>query len=224
MNGKQLQNLTSELLDGRDIGPSKYVTLLKARKRLREALRPWMVLRTVDTSKTYTGADNFETLKDLPVDFVVPYNAFKPPGLHGPDRTPLVLVSGETQIYTFPTILGSHILNKDRNHMHYFDYAQQKYGITGKAQLSYTVHLHYIKTTTDPKDDGSDLDAWTWDLDPSGQFSPLLAYDIAIQQKGGIDYDEINARMVQYHGIDVREMSRSMIFWDDTLQRSALGK
>lgn len=224
MNGEDIQTLVSELLDGRDIGAAKFVTLLKAKKRARESLRPWMTLRTVDATKTFTPADNFETLKDLPTDFRRPYNIYKPLNLEGPQRTPLVLVSGDEHIYTFPTLFGSQFLHKNVNYLHYFDYANQKFGLTGSAERTYTIHIHYIKTTTDPKSDGSDLDAWTWDLDPAGDFSPLLAYDIAISQKGGIDYDEINARMTQFHGLDVQEVLKGMIFWDDDLQRSSLGK
>jgi hypothetical protein len=222
MTGEELQQITSVLLDGRDMGASKYAQLLRTAKRVREGARPWMALRTVDTSKTWGPGDTYETLKDLPADFRKPYNVLKPRDLEGSQRTPIILISGDSVVYTYPTIFGAHLAHKDINNLHYFDYANRKFGITGRMDRSYTVHLHYLKTTTDPASDGGDLDAWTWDLSPDDGI--ILAYDIAIAQKGGIDYDEINARMVQYHGVDVRQLFSNMVKWDDELQRSALGK
>jgi hypothetical protein len=221
MTGEELQQITSTLLDGRDMGASKYAQLLRVHKRIREGVRPWMALRTVDTSKTWSSSDTYETLKDLPTNFRKPYNVLKPRDLEGSPRTPIILVSGDNFLYTYPTTFGAHIAHKNENNLHFFDYANRKFGITGRVDRTYTVHLHYIKTSTDPELDGSDLDTWEWELSPADGI--ILAYDIAIAQKGGIDYDEINARMVQYHGVDARQIFSGMVKWDDELQRSALG-
>lgn len=222
MTGEELQQVTSVLLDGRDMGASKYAQLLITAKRIREGARPWMALRTVDTSKTWAPSDTYETLKDLPSNFRKPYNVLKPLDLEGSPRTPIILVSGSNFIYTYPTTFGAHIAHQNVANLHYFDYANKKFGITGRVERTYTVHLHYIKETTSPATDGSDLNVWTWDL--SIDDAIILAYDIAMAQKGSIDYDEINARMVQYHGVDARQLFSNMVKWDDELQRSALGK
>lgn len=220
MNGEELRQLTTELLDGREIGASKYAYLLTVHKMKRERMRPWMALRTIDTSKTWTSADDYTTLKALPTGFIKPFNARHVDG-QGVKRTPVVLKAGDDILYPTPVPIGSHHMYKDVAGHVYFDFAQSKFGFTGSAEKTYTVYLHYIKKTTDPALDGSDLDNWTWDL--SDEDSPILAYDIAIAQKGGIDYDEINARMVQYQGADARELWRGMVKWDDELQRASLG-
>lgn len=222
MNGEELRQLTTELLDGREIGASKYAQLLKVAKRKREKMRPWMALRTVDTSLTWTGADTYQTLKSLPADFLKPFNAYVPRERLGAPRTPIVLTAGDEVIYTQGIPLGAQLQVKDTQFYHYFDFAQKKFGLTGRANRVYTINLHYIKSSTDPNSNGGDLDAWTWDL--SNDDALILAVDIAMMQKGGIDFDDINARMVQFHGLDVRDLQRGMIKWDDELQRASLSK
>ena len=50
----------------------------------------------------------------------------------------------------------------------------------------------------------------------------MLAFDVAVLHKGGIDYDLINERMARILGFTAESLTRSMIFWDDELQRAEL--
>jgi len=212
MDGNTLKTLTTELLGGRELGDTLFFQLANLAKQKREAMRPWVILREEDTSLTLTAGSLYTSTQALPAKFLQ---------LHGSSRrendsSPVVLVNGEDDIVLRP-ISQRDIHQNRRSRRYYIDYKNRKIGFTGDYDKSYTVHLFYIA-------ESGDIDANTaWEFDDYNPiFGPLIAADVAIMQKGEIDYDEINARMVQFHGLNVQTIVREMIKWDTALAMNEL--
>jgi hypothetical protein len=95
--------------------------------------------------------------------------------------------------------------------MRYFvDVAGGNYYLTGSVGVSSTIYNFYLKTT----DDIATATSW---VAPS-RFHPLLAYDVAGFVMGGIDADDIYARMAPYQRAAALELERAMIAWDTALK------
>src|SRR5688572_4419348 len=65
MTGVQLATLAEEINGGASIGSTLLEQLLNMAKALVEQRRPWMVLRSTDTSKSVTTANTWQTAIDL---------------------------------------------------------------------------------------------------------------------------------------------------------------
>jgi hypothetical protein len=65
MTGTELSTFCEEINGGASIGDTLLFQLLNLSKAMVEQLRPWMVLRDADTSKTVTTANTWQTAIDL---------------------------------------------------------------------------------------------------------------------------------------------------------------
>lgn len=205
MTGSQIYELTTTLLDGRQMDEVAFYRLLNLAKNKRERKRPWMILRKKDkTTVSLSTSDDFETAKALPSDFGRFYNN---------KSVQLVSADGDHK-YIPQKAFEMQYEHKDDDvcFVEYLAGGSNIYfgGIRSKA---YDVWLFYCQISDDITSDTS------WVFPPD--FAPLLAFDVAIMQKGGIDYDDINARMVQYNGVEVQQLEMSMVHWDAELQRVA---
>ena len=214
MSGSELKTLVEELHDGETMSNSLFVSLVNQKKNMLESLRPWVILRKVDSSLTVLGADGITNFKTLPTGFRVPFLRKRTNG----KKTAIVLRTGNNIRYVDQIPFGTEQEHKDDIDYFFIDRANNRFAFTGTRDQTYTIYLNYIGTSTYLA--VATIATWSWDF-PS-EHHPLLAFKIATTNKAGIDYDEINARMAQSHGIDAEEMMRSMIFWDDALQRAEL--
>lgn len=204
MNGQTLLDLTTELLAGRVLGTTLFLQLLNNAKARREARRAWMKIRTVDSSNTVTAATTYQSSFAFPSRFLRFYGKY-----------PIRLVSGTSVIKLEERPLEE--LDELQTTVGYFcvDYANSLIYITGTWNQSYATKIFYCKKSADI----TLTTAWTF----PDEYHPMLAFDVAIQQKGDIDYDEINARMVLYHGKSVSDIESAMVLWDANLQTSSKG-
>lgn len=207
MTGQELYDFTTQLLAGRAMDATPFFIMLNLAKNIRELKRPWMVLRTEDSSQSFSSSTSIDVTKDLPADFLRPL-----------ERKPLVLVSSSGSVLdNYKTIkYPDRHAKADESGFVFFNYKTRKFGITGSLSQTYTAYLQYIAK-------GATITAGSsWDNFDSA-FHPILAADVAVMQKGSVDYDDINSRMVQYHGMTISDIERAMNMWDDSLQRSELG-
>ena len=65
MTGTELSTFCEELNGGASIGSTVLFQFINLAKAMVEQLRPWMVLRYTDTSKTVTAANTWQTAIDL---------------------------------------------------------------------------------------------------------------------------------------------------------------
>lgn len=211
MTGSELYTLTTELLAGRAMGETFFYQMLNMARSKREGMRPWMVLRKIDSSKTISSGDSIEDTKTLPTDFRRTYNQKRANGV----RAPLILTSGNIIRYVQQIPFGTQYEHQDISDRFFVDVANSTFALTGTRDRSYTARLSYIYN---PGNITASANDWVF----PDEYHPILAFDVAITQKGGVDYDEINARMVAFHGADIRELDSAIVKWDDELQRSEL--
>ena len=207
MTGPELYDLTTELLGGKTLDVTLFYQLLNMAKNRREAMRPWVILRKVDSSLTVAGGDGITNTKALPTRFIKPYSLRRPDG----SRTPVVLRTGDSVLYVSQIQFGSEQERRDDTDLFFIDLANNRYAFTGIRDQSYTIYFSHLAFSVEIT---AQVD-WVF---PS-QFHPILAFDVAVSQKGGIDWDELNARMAQYNGQDTQQVWSAMVMWDTDLQR-----
>ncbi len=191
-------------MGGRTLGDTPFYQLINSAKNRREARRAWMKLRTRDTSNSVTSATTFATSFALPTRFLRFYG-----------KTPIQLVSGTSVIKLEERPLEA--LDELQTQPGFFcvDYANSLIYLTGSWNQSYTMKIYFCQKSPD-------IDAATEWVFPS-EFHPMLAFDVALQEKGDISYDDINERMAKYHGKSVADIESAMILWDAGLQTASRG-
>lgn len=182
-------------------------TLLQSAKNGREMSRDWMVLRTEDSSITFTTSDTYLSTKTLPTRFLRVYKT-------DPEDSGVFLVNaagGMTQLSPIP--FNKRFQYKDTGGYFYIDVKNGAIGRTGGD--AGTLHIFYLEGT----DDLSDTLEWSFP-----EFAhPLLAYDMAVIQKGGIDWDTVNAAQIPYNQAAIRKIEADLAMWDSRLQQAEIG-
>jgi hypothetical protein len=202
MTGAQIISLANSIAD--DTIPSDYdYILLNIAKNKREDMRPWEMLKKSDATKTAAVGDTYQTAKALPSDWRYTY---------------LLMVGTDLKYGQIP--FEQQYIYKDAAQKFFVDVANLNYYLTGLVNTSKTIYHFYIKSTTDytVATTGSSLIVWP------ERFQPLLAFDMAAMYKGGIDYDDINARMAPDNRAEARAIELAMISWDNELKRRAMGE
>jgi hypothetical protein len=199
MTGEEILTLAGDIAD-EEIPQNLGVHLLNVAKNRREDSRPWMFLRKLDSSRTAATGNAWNTPILLPTDFRY-------------ERRVLV---GPTQEY-FPVPIDDRVAYKNAGRRYAVDVANDVYYLLGNVAAADTIYFHYIRTTTDYGAGTLTTSLIVW----PERFQPLLAYDIAAVYKGGVDYDEVNARMAPVNRQMAKELEDAMIQWDqDLLERS----
>lgn len=205
MDFENLNGILTNLLGEREMGQEKALRLFNICKNIIEERRPWRALVKSDLSKTWGSGDTYQTTKALPTDFG---------SFDGNEAIKLIPSNGS------PTILKQIPLKsaeefKSYSGYFYVDYANNTFSITGTADKEYTVSISYVSTSPDIDEDN----AWVF---PS-RFHPVLAYMVSGMEKGGINYDDIFAKMTPENRSQAQAILSSLIKWDDRIKRQELG-
>lgn len=210
MTKTQIYTLLTSILGGNALDTTLFDTLLEMSKNTRESERDWMVLRTLDSTITFTAADTYATTKTLPSRFLRIYR----PTWQNQNDTGVYLVdaNGGRQVLQ-PISLAQRYEYKDTTGFYYLDHKNGAIGRTGTN--AGTLHLNFIQGT----DVISDTLEWVF---PS-YASTLLAFDIAIMQKGGIDWDVVASFSVPYNQQTIKTLESNLALWDARLQQQEIG-
>jgi hypothetical protein len=212
MDGATLYTLTTNLLGGNALDVDLFYQLLNMQKNLREMQRDWMKLRTEDTSITFTSADTYLTGKILPARFLRTYSFYDQ---YGQLAGPFIVTSGGSKVPLKPIKFEQRYDYQNSEGYYYIDTKNGTIGRTGST--AGTLHLFFLQGTVDI------TSATTWGLPPSDGYGALLAYDVAVEQKGGIDWDTINANQVPYNQRKIDQLEANLATWDARLQQAELG-
>lgn len=211
MNGEQLYNLTTEFLGGNAMDEEVFYILLNAKKNIREMMRDWMRLRTFDSSITFTTSDTYTGTKSLPSRFLRPYMFYDQ---YGQQKSGVFLIdSSGNKTELKPIKFAERFDYKDADGYYYLDVKNGTIGRTGSK--AGTLHLYFLQGSSDIDENG------TWAL--GGNFAAILAYDVAVEQKGGIDWDRVNASQVPYNQGMINTLWSAMCMEDARLQQAELG-
>jgi len=210
MTGAELYTLLTSLNGGASIDQVLATTLIDNAKSMIEGERPWAVLRKIDTSKTVTTAGTWETAIDLSTisDFSELYS-----------ESPIQLFDGDNQIqdYTLRSF-EDRLRLKDASNTAVFDENSQSLYLNGNIPYNGTLYINYKATT--PEIDLTSTSA-VWTQFPS-RYVPILAYFAVGINKGAIDYDEINRRMLPENRAVLIGLMNSMSKWDNNKQMVAV--
>jgi len=206
MTRDEMKTFTTSVLGGEELGDTLFDTLLNSVRSNRENERPWRKLVKEDSSKTATSSNVFTTAHSLPSDF-----------RRALPRRAVVLVSttDSNDFLEYEEVLFENRFQRQNSSGFFFiDHANNNLHLAGTLDKSYVIHLFYIYNPGDI----TNSNAWPF---PS-EFHPILPYDIAAVHKGGIDYDDTNARMAPEDRAAARAIHNAMIKWDTELMLTSL--
>lgn len=212
MNGADLYTLNTKLLGGRSIDQDMFYQLVNMQKNLREMSRDWMKLRTEDTTIIFSSSDTYTSTKPLPTRFLRTYSFYDQ---YGNLAGPFIINSNGSKIPLKPIKFEQRYDYKDTPGYYYIDVKNSTIGRTGSTVG--TLHLFFLQGTPDIDADSP------WGLPPADSYGALLAYDVAVEQKGGIDWDTVNANQVPFNQRKINQLEANLATWDARLQQAELG-
>lgn len=210
MTHDEMYDAVTEINGGRAMNETLFDQFANMVKNIIESKRPWVRLRKEDSSLTLTASDTFETAKTMPTDFSrwIQKNETR-------KRYPVRLVSGKTVLYLDEAPYERRHELQDSDGYYFVDYANSRIYFGGARSTTYTVYLTYIRKSPDIAD-GAD---WVF---PS-EYHMIIPLMVSGANKGGVDYDDIMARMAPDNRAVAESIMTAMCFWDADLQRSVAG-
>lgn len=203
MTGAEMKTFTTELLDGDEMDDSVFYSMVATVKTMVEQMRPWRHLLKTDSSKTLETTDTYATMKTLPTDWMQ-YEQYNP--------ITLVAVDNEDDVIELKgSNFADRLKNKNSNGLFYVDVGNSKFAIINTVSKQYRIHQFYIGESaaiTSPT-------SWSFPT----RYHHLIPYMVSGMQKGGVDYDDIFARMAPENRANAQLLINSMEMWDDSLQR-----
>lgn len=211
MNGQNLLDMLTQILDGEGPNQAYMLQLMNLARIKFEAMRPWKVLSSVDSSQTVTGANLYTTPFTLPSDF------YRYLGESSLAEGSIVLFNiSSYQKVTLTEVPIEQILNY-RTEFGKFavDYKNRIFYILGVVPGTYSVYQYYICRTP------AITVATEWSFFDQN-YAPILAFDAAARWRLGTDYDDIASLNASDNGKMVNDILESMSGWDTELALAAV--
>lgn len=205
-----MNTMVTALNGGRAMNSVLFYQMLNSKKNILEASRDWMILRTIDTSLTFSSSDLYTSGKTLPARFLRTYTFTDQAGNL---RGPYIINSAGSKVPLLPIKLAERYDYKDTEGYYWIDVKNSTIGRTGTT--AGTLYLPYLQGTADI------AAGTTWEFPTFAH--PILPFEVAVVQKGGIDWDRVNANQVPYNLQDIRDARSALIMWDARLQQAELG-
>ena len=208
MNRDSLYTFVTSLLDDFEIDLTLFYTLLDVAQSNRENARPWVILRTEDSTQSAVSGETFESQHSLPTDFRKFYSRF-----------PIVLTdsSGNVVRKLREVPINMRHEHKDDPSKFYVNYVTRKIYLCGTQTTTSTLRQFYIRKPTKISASASN----TWDFSAYDDYEKILAFDVAVMHKHGIDYDQINAVQGDKNAAQAALIFSMMSEWDNELANSA---
>lgn len=208
--GNQLSTFMTALNADATIDPTMLAVLVENGKTILEEEREWSVLRQIDTSKTVSTSNTWQTPIDLSTisgfsRFYVPDDGF---AIRVFDAS-----SNRYEAYSLKPFFERLRWRNTNNTAVYDENAKILY-LNGTIAYSGALWLN-IMITTESIDITTDALAWT---EFPSRFLPILAYYAIGIFKGGVDYDSINKLMLPTNQATLGALKNAMDTWDNNKQ------
>lgn len=206
MTGPQLATFAQEINGGASINATLLFQLINLAKAMVEQRRPWMKLRYTDTSLTTTASTNgWQTAIDL--SGITRFNRF-----YG--EFPVKIFDGANRVDRYRLVPSDKRLEyREGAYTAVHDVANEDLYLNGTVNAG-TLWLNHIKDSPDIEND--DSSSWIF----PGWAHPLLVFYAIGINKGGVDFDEINARMAPDNRAQAALIISMLEKWDTELQLS----
>jgi hypothetical protein len=210
MTGSQLSTFCTEVNGGASIGDTLLFQFINIAKALVEQRRPWMLLRKTDTTKTVAVSSTWQSAVDLST--ITDFNRF-----YG--DYPIRLFDGSNRVEQYRQVpFEERLWYKDVPNTFVYDEANNTLYLNGTIAFAGTLYISYIKNATDISK--SDNSTWVF---PSWSH-PLLGLLAVGIHKGGVDYDDINARMAPENRGQAEQIVKLLENWDNEKQLASLSQ
>ena len=210
--GAYLYNFTTGLLLSYKMDKTTFYWLLNLAKFNREQSRPWVILRTKDTTQLATPQQNNISNSMYQTPFSLPSNFLN---WYSPKRSIVgVSLDGNTFRWYQEITLERQAEYKDDNQKFYIDLANKHLFLCGILDQPYTLNQFYIGSSADIAENTSRVFP--------GQFAPILASDVAKMYREMFDYDIVNVQQGEMIGRSAETIYKMMTEWDGTMQESQL--
>jgi hypothetical protein len=209
MDGDTLSTFIDELNGGDSISNTLKFQLVNAFKAMLEAERPWMPLRKTDTSKSVTTASTWQTAIDLST--LTRFNRF-----YG--KRPIRLFDGTTRTVRYRQVpFDDRLEYKDSPNTFVYDENTKTLYLNGTVEFAGTLYIRHLTTSADIAANSTDP-VWPF---PSWSHA-ILGFGAVAMHKGGIDYDDVNARTLLQNNADAMRIMKALEKWDDEKQLSEI--
>lgn len=210
LTGLSLTTFITGLNGGASIDATLLDILVSTAKSTIEGERPWTVLRKVNTSKTISTSNTWETAIDISTiaDFSEFYGEF-----------PIILFDGtNTRDYYQMVPWEKRLEYKDSQGTCVYDANSKQLYLNGVVAFSGSLYIYFKSTSTEV-----DLTSASaiWSVFPL-RFAPILGFYAIGIHKGAVDYDDIVGRMLPANQAALNALKNAMIDWDSALQLSSL--
>jgi len=200
MTTADLLTLCTDINSGDEIASILALSLINIAKAIVEHEREWVVLRTTSSMSVAAGSDTLD-LSSMKIDR---FRGNYPVVLSDGSRTDRFRI---VQANTPLDLLGDEFAAAYDPAMHQ---------ITLKRSFAGTLYVTHMIDNDDITTDT------TWQRFPSW-VCPLLAYMAVAMHKGGIDFDDQNARMASYNSTDAMRFYSMLTRWDNEMQLQMIG-
>lgn len=203
MTGAALKEFTTSLLDGDEMDDTPFYTMVNIVKTMVESMRPWRKLLSKDSTLFANASDTYLTMKALPTGWIM-FDQYEPIFLEAVD-------DGSVLDGYKASSFAAREKNKNSGPLFYTDVKNSQFGLIHDINKQYIIHVNFTEETD------AITSAAGWEF--PARFHPLLAYMVSGMQKGGVDYDDIFARMAPENRSQAQLLINAMEMWDDALQR-----
>jgi hypothetical protein len=212
MDGDTLSELIDELNGGGTIGETLKFQLVNIAKGIFEQVRPWVILRYTDTSKTVTTANTWQTAIDLSA--VARFSRF----FEDDQSAPVKVFDGIQNYYEYRQVPWNQRLRYiNEPGTFVYDEANKNLYLNGSVTLAGTLYIDHLKFSADLTA-SSTATAWPF---PSWSHAILALMAVGIH-KGGVDFDDINTRMAPENEALAQTILSRLESWDTEKQLAAI--
>ena len=191
MIGSDLKIFVESLIDD-SIEEDLFYSLLNAAKDKLEDEREWEILKDWDNSLLWTPGDTYLTDKNMPATFRSMYGDG-------------VIYLGEDSRY-YPVPFKDIYRYRNATNRYAIDYLNNKLRIIGSENQAMTINIPFLVTTADI----TDTTEWAF---PS-RYHKILGFRVAAYYTGGVDTDDIYARMSPFHRAAAMELEDGLRRWN----------
>lgn len=196
MTGEELKTMAESLIDD-SIDEVLFYQLLNVAKTKLEEKKDWEYLKTFDDSNSVDSSTNYLTMFDLPERF----------------RSVAKLYLGDDSEYLRGVQFEERAAYRNTA-SYYIDYANEKFALTGSYQNEKTINMFYLRYT-------EKIESGTSPIFPE-RFHEILSFMVAGYYTGGVDADDIYARMSPAHKYAAQELELSMNMWDNKIKLNSI--
>jgi hypothetical protein len=213
MDGPTLATFCEEINGGASIGDTLLGQFINLAKGIIEQQRPWMILRSTDTSKTVQAANTSQWNTGISLSGIARFNRFD----DSDEGAAIKLFDGNQTFLKYRQVPFQRRLEHiQRPATFTYDEGTKTLYLNGNIPFAGTLYVDHIKDSPDI-DTSDDTSSWTF---PSYSHVLLGFYAIGIY-KGGVDFDDINRLMASDNRAPAAAIIAQLEKWDNEKQLQA---